>query len=424
MDKLENTKNNFFKIYLKEVVPFLEKYELKRIKVNKDIKKVTLVCLLTFLISASVLYFYIKNSEASYNFAEALAKFLDEKIHVLRYFLDLRQICKTTIEMLGTVSIIFCIASLIFAPMFFISQKIEFIFLLKRKCFGKILKVFGSIAWICDNYHYAFVESHISNREMFKPIKNSTLIKSKLFDHFTLCTTRDEFTGVYKNINFKVAEKTLIRGGTSYTHSIIDKEVGIKIFTGIVLQFDLSKFNKLVTVSTKGDLTPKSNTYIKTYILYLIFTLCIICATFFAFVYGAFSTCWLFTSSLALIFLAIYFVPKKQSDNLKLEKINLEDVEFNKKFEAYAQDQIEGRCLITPAFMEKFLNLKTVFGAKNIKCSFFDNKVMFAISTSKNLFEIGSLNKSLLDFETFENFYKEINAIYEMIDYFKLGTKS
>ena len=137
---------------------------------------------------------------------------------------------------------------------------------------------------------------------MFKPIKNSTLIKSKLFDHFTLCATKDEFTGVYKNINFKVAEKTLIRGGTSYTRSIIDKEIGIKIFTGIVLQFDLSKFNKLVTVSTKGDLTPKSTTYIKTYILYLIFTLCVICATFFAFIYGTFSTCWLFLRPVLLWF--------------------------------------------------------------------------------------------------------------------------
>ena len=266
------------------------------------------------------------------------------------------------------------------------------------------------------------VDSDVGNIGLYKSILSAEYEMDNVYDISAARNKLEEKK--YKIINFKVAEKTLIRGGTSYTHSIIDKDIGIKIFTGIVLQFDLSKFNKLVTVSTKGDLTPKSSTYIKTYILYLIFTLCVICATFFAFIYGTYSTCWLFTSSLALIFLAIYFVPKKQSDNLKLEKINLEDVEFNKKFEAYAQDQIEGRCLITPAFMEKFLNLKTVFGAKNIKCSFFDNKVMFAISTSKNLFEIGSLNKSLLDFETFENFYKEISTIYEIIDYFKLETKS
>ena len=67
--------------------------------------------------------------------------------------------------------------------------------------------------------------------------------------------------------------------------------------------------------------------------------------------------------------------PKKTLiDNVILEKVNLEDTEFNKKFEVYSQDQIEGRCATTPAFMERLLNLKTVFGAKNIKCSFFDNK--------------------------------------------------
>ena len=120
----------------------------------------------------------------------------------------------------------------------------------------------------------------------------------------------------------------------------------------------------------------------------------------------------------------IFYSEKETINSEGMEKINLEDVKFNKKFEVYSQDQIEGRCYVTPAFMERFVNLNTAFGAKKAKCAFFQNQIMFAISTKKNLFEIGSLNKSLLDFNTFENFYKEINAIYEMIDYFKLSTKS
>ena len=71
--------------------------------------------------------------------------------------------------------------------------------------------------------------------------------------------------------------------------------------------------------------------------------------------------------------------------------------------------------------MEKFLNIRTAFGAKNAKCAFYENKIMFAISTNKNLFEIGSLNKSLLEPKSFSNLYREINAIYELIDYFKLN---
>ena len=71
--------------------------------------------------------------------------------------------------------------------------------------------------------------------------------------------------------------------------------------------------------------------------------------------------------------------------------------------------------------MEKFMNLRTAFGAKNAKCSFNNDKITFAITTDKNLFEIGNLNQSLLDYKNFNKLYNEINAIYEIIDYFKLN---
>ncbi len=72
--------------------------------------------------------------------------------------------------------------------------------------------------------------------------------------------------------------------------------------------------------------------------------------------------------------------------------------------------------------MERFLNLTTSFGAKNAKCAFYNNKVMFAISTHKNLFEFGSLFKSLNDSKNVE-FFNELMSVLDMIDYFKLDEK-
>lgn len=103
-------------------------------------------------------------------------------------------------------------------------------------------------------------------------------------------------------------------------------------------------------------------------------------------------------------------------------KIRLEDVKFAKKFKVFSEDEVEARYLVTTAFMERFLNLTTSFGAKKAKCAFFSNKVMFAISTRKNLFEFGSLFKTL---EKPKNvtFFNELMSILDMIDYFKLDEK-
>jgi len=48
---------------------------------------------------------------------------------------------------------------------------------------------------------------------------------------------------------------------------------------------------------------------------------------------------------------------------------------------------------------------------------------MFLFSTDKNLFELGYLSNFLLDLNNFNCLFEEINAIYEIIDYFKLSEK-
>lgn len=72
--------------------------------------------------------------------------------------------------------------------------------------------------------------------------------------------------------------------------------------------------------------------------------------------------------------------------------------------------------------MERFLNLTTTFGSNKAKCAFFDDKVMFAISSCNNLFEFGSLFKAI-DASKNIGFFNEIFSILDMIDYFKLDKK-
>ena len=47
--------------------------------------------------------------------------------------------------------------------------------------------------------------------------------------------------------------------------------------------------------------------------------------------------------------------------------------------------------------MERLNNLRTAFGTKKIKCAFFDDQIVFAISTNKDLFELGDFHRSLVN---------------------------
>ena len=49
---------------------------------------------------------------------------------------------------------------------------------------------------------------------------------------------------------------------------------------------------------------------------------------------------------------------------------------------------------------------------------------MIAITTSKNLFEIGSLFTSFNESKKIKQFYYEINSILQMVEYFKLDEKT
>ena len=73
--------------------------------------------------------------------------------------------------------------------------------------------------------------------------------------------------------------------------------------------------------------------------------------------------------------------------------------------------------------MERLLNMKTAFKAGQIRCGFNGDKFTVAISTNKNLFEIGSLFRSLDDSKQVEQFFEEIVSILYLIEYFKLNER-
>ena len=277
----------------------------------------------------------------------------------------------------------------------------EFKIKLKTLCLPYLLKLFGDIKWL--------------NNQMV--ISNAKLDKSGLFGMYSDRRVDDEFVGEFNGVPFKISETEVWYESGSGKYKI-----GCPVFKGVVISFKLNKTIKNRTiVATKGDLI-KRNSYWVLYILLIMvmFSILIGCVQFIAL--DPVGSIVAIAIVLALLFVICY--ASMGSKGKPLNEVTLEDPRFCKKFNAYSSDQVEARYLLTTAFIERFQNLNTAFGAKKAKCSFFDDEIMFAISMDDNLFEIGALYKSLTDPSAIQKFYNELSSIYDMIDYFKLDEKT
>jgi hypothetical protein len=104
------------------------------------------------------------------------------------------------------------------------------------------------------------------------------------------------------------------------------------------------------------------------------------------------------------------------------EVVYMENVEFEKQFKVMGSDQIEARYLITPAMMERILELKNK-KKRTISLSFVGSSIFVAIQSGyTNLFE-PSLRKSLNEPETVREFYDQMAACLEVVELLDLNTR-
>ena len=363
----------FHEIYSKEIAPIFRSYEVYRRKKIKTIKTVTFVISLILL---GICYFIVyKNSYIHSLFSKS-----DFILYIFLVFL--------------TIILIFSLLYTIYWK----NITKDFARTIKTDCLPRLLKVFGDVEW--------------KNGEGI--ISDSDLSSCGLFADFNRRNTDDEFEGSHKGVAFKICETEMW-----YVSGSGKNRTCISVFKGVIISFRSNKEIKNRTIiATKGDLTKKNRYWIIiTVLLYpLIQSIQLLMADY------KNIPSWIFVIFILLLTIFIHISSMKNEE--KLEPIKLEDPRFCNKFNAYSSDQVEARYLLTTAFIERFQNLKTAFGAKKAKCSFYEDQIMIAISTKKNLFEIGSLAKSLENPDSINDFYDELSSIYRMVDYFKLDQKT
>ena len=381
-----NLQAKYYQTYNENVLPILYRYEDVRLKILKDFRTKNLIFWLIFIAVVVVaMFFFFGNSLVDNIFGPSadIYKFIVPVI-------------------ISGIAEFLIILYIIFYPIERKKHNNKFSQMLKENIFQELLTAFGDIKWIGHD--------SLKDNTQSELMDDTTLDASGLFIDYNTRYIDDEFEGTYKDVPFKICETRMFD-----IHGSGKSRTCICAFSGVIISF---KFNKIIknrtTVSTKGDLTKKHNALCTALLTSVVFI------NLFEDGYAHWKVI-----LIACVFVGVFWIVKMtEKKEEPLNKVNLEDPVFSKRFEVFSSDQVEARYLVSPAFMERFYNLQTVFGSKKIKCSFYDDTLMIAINTNKNLFEIGNLFKTLQDPTSIQEFYKELCAIYNMIEYFKLDDKN
>lgn len=380
---MRNLRKEFYDLYLKDIYPILLKLEKVRLSNMKKLFFCEIIMALSCIILAYLTY-----------------KFSTSSSSVLFGF-----------SMLFPIIIFLIIAIMIWLPINFAKK---FKTKIKEKCMRRLKKLYNGIVWGEDSQfdvsNGIFLSEDINDYVYGKEKGTASYIfsESKLFADFDKLKFDDTFQGTYNGVKFNVFETEML-----YETYYKGRKTLVTVFKGIIVLVPSNKEIKAHTIiTTKGDYNIQNKTP-----LAIIAGLLLYCI-------DPFSKGEILGGCICLAITAIIAAIKILSDRSKIEKVNLEDLKFDKRFSVFSQDQIEARYLVTPTFMDRLYNLKTAFGTNKIKCAFFDKRILFAISTNKDVFEIGSFFTSLTDGKKVKEFFNEISSIYEMIEYFKLDEKT
>ena len=104
------------------------------------------------------------------------------------------------------------------------------------------------------------------------------------------------------------------------------------------------------------------------------------------------------------------------------ERITLEDPRFEERFEVFGSDQVEARYLLTPAFMERLVDLDTRYGGKKLKAAFADDKLLLTIDDRQDRFEL-HLEEGVRHGEA-EKLLRDLEIPCQIIDALKLDAQT
>ena len=103
-----------------------------------------------------------------------------------------------------------------------------------------------------------------------------------------------------------------------------------------------------------------------------------------------------------------------------LERANLVDPSFEKKFTVFTNDQVEARYLVDPLMMERLTHMSQSYQAKGISLAYYRDQVLILVRSSRDFFEMPPIHVSLTDPTALTRTRRDIEETLSMVDYLEL----
>ncbi len=335
---------------------------------------------------------------------------------------EIKRIKYLTTFIVGVVVTLVLFSGFLLAMFGLLSSAIMLVFLFSSILAGYLsyLTIRNFKRYIKANFMSKFLKCfkeirRISDENSARIFSTKELKASNLFSTFNTIKVDDAFKGNYNGVDYKITEIKLIQEGSKNSTTA---------FKGVILSVPSNKTIKANTIiATKRDMNIRN--YPTGIIASIILVPILICEWFLSFKFSSDIDNFIKLIVLTIITLIIIcsFIEKQKS----MQTVKLESTNFEKRFNVFSKNQVEARYLLTPTFIEKFTRLYTAFGTNKAKCSFYkdfsgNDRIMFAISTNRDLFEPGNLFTPIN--EPKYMFLSDFTSIFNMIEFFKLDEKT
>lgn len=335
---------------------------------------------------------------------------------------EIKRIKYLTTFIVGVVVTLVLFSGFLLAMFGLLSSAIMLVFLFSSILAGYLsyLTIRNFKRYIKANFMSKFLKCfkeirRISDENSARIFSTKELKASNLFSTFNTIKVDDAFKGNYNGVDYKITEIKLIQEGSKNSTTA---------FKGVILSVPSNKTIKANTIiATKRDMNIRN--YPTRIIASIILVPILICEWFLSLKFSSDIDNFIKLIVLTIITLIIIcsFIEKQKS----MQTVKLESTNFEKRFNVFSKNQVEARYLLTPTFIEKFTRLYTAFGTNKAKCSFYkdfsgNDRIMFAISTWKDLFEPGNLFTPVNKPKNL--FLSDFTSIFNMIEFFKLDEKT
>jgi hypothetical protein len=105
--------------------------------------------------------------------------------------------------------------------------------------------------------------------------------------------------------------------------------------------------------------------------------------------------------------------------SIGLQRADLVDPEFEKKYSVFTNDQVEARYLIHPAMIERIVQIQHSHVSGGISASYHNKRILILIETKKNLFEPADITIPATDAEALSALRQEVSETLSLVDYFE-----